>query len=158
MFPYCELEPRERCLVLSEQPHSNNSGLPTQPASSSTSCASPAQPDQARSATYVIHAQSGFRVCATMNPAGDFGKKELSPALRNRFTEVWCLSSIASSQIALQTPPLAPLSADQTDDLRLIVEHNLLPTQYALVLSYKILRTRIRALLFSSRENVGLNY
>lgn len=24
-----------------------------------------------------------------MNPGGDFGKKELSPALRNRFTEVW---------------------------------------------------------------------
>jgi len=25
-----------------------------------------------------------------MNPGGDYGKKELSPALRNRFTEVWC--------------------------------------------------------------------
>lgn len=25
-----------------------------------------------------------------MNPGGDFGKKELSPALRNRFTEIWC--------------------------------------------------------------------
>lgn len=25
-----------------------------------------------------------------MNPSGDFGKKELSPALRNRFTEIWC--------------------------------------------------------------------
>lgn len=24
-----------------------------------------------------------------MNPSGDFGKKELSPALRNRFTEIW---------------------------------------------------------------------
>ena len=30
-----------------------------------------------------------FRIIATMNPGGDFGKKELSPALRNRFTEVW---------------------------------------------------------------------
>lgn len=27
-----------------------------------------------------------------MNPGGDFGKKELSPALRNRFTEIWCES------------------------------------------------------------------
>lgn len=26
---------------------------------------------------------------ATMNPSGDFGKKELSPALRNRMTEIW---------------------------------------------------------------------
>ena len=25
-----------------------------------------------------------------MNPSGDFGKRELSPALRNRFTEIWC--------------------------------------------------------------------
>lgn len=24
-----------------------------------------------------------------MNPSGDFGKRELSPALRNRFTEIW---------------------------------------------------------------------
>lgn len=30
-----------------------------------------------------------FHVVATMNPGGDFGKKELSPALRNRFTEIW---------------------------------------------------------------------
>lgn len=30
-----------------------------------------------------------FSFLATMNPGGDFGKKELSPALRNRFTEIW---------------------------------------------------------------------
>lgn len=30
----------------------------------------------------------GFQVLATMNPGGDFGKKELSPALSNRFTQV----------------------------------------------------------------------
>jgi hypothetical protein len=29
-----------------------------------------------------------FLFAATMNPGGDFGKRELSPALRNRFTEV----------------------------------------------------------------------
>jgi midasin len=38
-------------------------------------------------ATLVAHAK--FHVVATMNPGGDFGKKELSPALRNRFTEIW---------------------------------------------------------------------
>ncbi|ABN66318.2 large protein with a conserved N-terminal domain, a central AAA ATPase domain composed of 6 tandem AAA protomers, and a C-terminal M-domain midas sequence motif-containing protein [Scheffersomyces stipitis CBS 6054] len=31
----------------------------------------------------------GFEFLATMNPGGDYGKKELSPALRNRFTEIW---------------------------------------------------------------------
>lgn len=34
-------------------------------------------------------AHSKFRLLATMNPGGDFGKKELSPALKNRFTEIW---------------------------------------------------------------------
>ncbi|GAA5965287.1 hypothetical protein JCM21900_005694 [Sporobolomyces salmonicolor] len=33
--------------------------------------------------------KDGFQILATMNPGGDFGKKELSPALRNRFTEIW---------------------------------------------------------------------
>ncbi|KAI6098294.1 hypothetical protein EDD16DRAFT_1527318, partial [Pisolithus croceorrhizus] len=37
----------------------------------------------------VIHAAETFKLLATMNPGGDYGKKELSPALRNRFTEIW---------------------------------------------------------------------
>eukprot|EP00892_Ulva_mutabilis_P006640 jgi/Ulvmu1/4348/UM002_0072.1 len=36
-----------------------------------------------------IVAAPGFRVIATMNPGGDHGKRELSPALSNRFTQVW---------------------------------------------------------------------
>jgi midasin len=36
-----------------------------------------------------ITADEGFQFLATMNPGGDYGKKELSPALRNRFTEIW---------------------------------------------------------------------
>lgn len=36
-----------------------------------------------------ITASHGFQIYATMNPGGDYGKKELSPALRNRFTEIW---------------------------------------------------------------------
>ncbi|KAK5001063.1 AAA ATPase midasin [Elasticomyces elasticus] len=36
-----------------------------------------------------IVAQQGFQFFATMNPGGDYGKRELSPALRNRFTEIW---------------------------------------------------------------------
>ena len=38
--------------------------------------------------SYVVAAE-GFQFLATMNPGGDYGKKELSPALRNRFTEIW---------------------------------------------------------------------
>jgi len=41
----------------------------------------------------ILKAQDGFNIVATMNPGGDYGKKELSPALCNRFTEIWCYSS-----------------------------------------------------------------
>ncbi|GFR07331.1 midasin [Trichonephila clavata] len=43
-----------------------------------------------------ITAKEGFQFFATMNPGGDFGKKELSPALRNRFTEIWCPNNMSS--------------------------------------------------------------
>ncbi|KAF2076411.1 hypothetical protein CYY_002268 [Polysphondylium violaceum] len=36
-----------------------------------------------------LRGHQDFRILATMNPGGDFGKKELSPAMRNRFTEIW---------------------------------------------------------------------
>lgn len=36
-----------------------------------------------------VEAHPDFYLLATMNPGGDYGKKELSPALRNRFTEIW---------------------------------------------------------------------
>lgn len=39
---------------------------------------------------FIVRADGDFKFFATMNPGGDFGKKELSPALRNRFTEIWC--------------------------------------------------------------------
>lgn len=32
---------------------------------------------------------SGFQFLGTMNPGGDYGKRELSAALRNRLTEIW---------------------------------------------------------------------
>ena len=37
----------------------------------------------------VVTAAAGFRIAATMNPGGDYGKRELSPALSNRFTQAW---------------------------------------------------------------------
>ncbi|KAL8705370.1 MAG: hypothetical protein Q9201_001526, partial [Fulgogasparrea decipioides] len=37
----------------------------------------------------LVTAAEGFQFLATMNPGGEYGKKELSPALRNRFTEIW---------------------------------------------------------------------
>ncbi|KAJ8270795.1 hypothetical protein GJAV_G00119370 [Gymnothorax javanicus] len=57
----------------------------------------------------LITAGPRFRLLATMNPGGDFGKKELSPALRNRFTEIWCPQS------------------NSCNDLLQIIQHNLRP-------------------------------
>ena len=51
-----------------------------------------------------VCATNSFKLLATMNPGGDYGKKELSPALRNRFTEIW-------------VPPV-----DDPSDLEMIVE------------------------------------
>ncbi|KAJ8717968.1 hypothetical protein PYW07_005898 [Mythimna separata] len=49
----------------------------------------------------VITANKDFHFIGTMNPGGDFGKKELSPALRNRFTEIWC-DSVTSREDLLK--------------------------------------------------------
>ncbi|RIA85786.1 P-loop containing nucleoside triphosphate hydrolase protein [Glomus cerebriforme] len=46
-------------------------------------------------------ARDGFQFLATMNPGGDYGKKELSPALRNRFTEIW-VPSVTDHEDLLQ--------------------------------------------------------
>ncbi|XP_030747857.1 midasin-like isoform X2 [Sitophilus oryzae] len=54
-----------------------------------------------------ITAHPSFCFIGTMNPGGDFGKKELSPALRNRFTEIWCDSH------------------NSDEDLKKIIEKNL---------------------------------
>ncbi|KAI1781436.1 midasin [Hypoxylon cercidicola] len=56
-----------------------------------------------------IKASEGFQFLATMNPGGDFGKKELSPALRNRFTEIW-VPSLSENEDVLQivSSKLAP--------------------------------------------------
>ena len=48
-----------------------------------------------------IVAHDNFRILATMNPGGDFGKRELSPALRNRFTEIYVPSLSVSEDLAV---------------------------------------------------------
>ncbi|XP_063830768.1 midasin-like [Ostrinia nubilalis] len=68
------LEP-ERQLVLSERGMEENSDI------------------------VIIVAQENFHFIGTMNPGGDFGKKELSPALRNRFTEIWCDSASSKEDL-----------------------------------------------------------
>ena len=47
---------------------------------------------------FIVAAQ-GFQFLATMNPGGDYGKRELSPALRNRFTEIWVAQTLDSEEM-----------------------------------------------------------
>ena len=58
----------------------------------------------------LVVGSDGFQFMATMNPGGDYGKRELSAALRNRFTEIW-----------------VPALSD-TEDVLQIVEAKLIPS------------------------------
>ncbi|XP_041660686.1 midasin isoform X2 [Cheilinus undulatus] len=72
----------------------------------------------------LIRAAEGFRLVATMNPGGDFGKKELSPALRNRFTEIWCPQSNSRSDMVqiIQHNLRSGLSLDGGDIAELMLD------------------------------------
>ncbi|AET39337.1 AAA family ATPase midasin Ecym_4273 [Eremothecium cymbalariae DBVPG len=48
-----------------------------------------------------LTAIDGFQFFATMNPGGDYGKRELSPALRNRLTEIWVPSMESFSDVSM---------------------------------------------------------
>ncbi|KAI1282275.1 hypothetical protein F5Y07DRAFT_234953 [Xylaria sp. FL0933] len=69
-----------------------------------------------------VKADAGFQFLATMNPGGDFGKKELSPALRNRFTEIWVpplsdnndILHIVSSKLKKEHEPYANVIVEFT--------------------------------------------
>ncbi|KAG8937498.1 hypothetical protein FRC00_004779, partial [Tulasnella sp. 408] len=68
-----------------------------------------------------VAASPDFKLVATMNPGGDYGKKELSPALRNRFTEIWVpLVESRSDKMKIvetmwHTPSLKPFSSALLD-------------------------------------------
>ncbi|VBB33041.1 unnamed protein product, partial [Acanthocheilonema viteae] len=69
-----------------------------------------------------VRAKNGFNVVATMNPGGDYGKKELSKALRNRFTEIWCPSDVSGDDlIAIVDRLLSTTALLNENDLRLKV-------------------------------------
>ncbi|XP_034555077.1 midasin [Notolabrus celidotus] len=72
----------------------------------------------------LIRAAESFRLVATMNPGGDFGKKELSPALRNRFTEIWCPQSNSRSDLVqiIQHNLRSGLSLDGGDIAELMLD------------------------------------
>ena len=60
-----------------------------------------------------IAAVPGFQILATMNPGGDYGKKELSPALRNRFTEIYVPAVDAHGDLAAILDAQWPVDAPE---------------------------------------------
>eukprot|EP00767_Chilomastix_cuspidata_P002703 gnl/Chilomastix_cuspidata/2822.p1 GENE.gnl/Chilomastix_cuspidata/2822~~gnl/Chilomastix_cuspidata/2822.p1 ORF type:complete len:4926 (+),score=474.49 gnl/Chilomastix_cuspidata/2822:1812-14780(+) len=56
-------------------------------------------PERGEKILYAFEANLSFRFIATMNPGGDFGKRELSRAMRNRLTEVWTGPSGETSEL-----------------------------------------------------------
>ncbi|EEA08139.1 uncharacterized protein CMU_010870 [Cryptosporidium muris RN66] len=81
-----------------------------------------------------IKANPNFRIFATMNPGGDYGKRELSPALRNRFTEIFI--------------PLLSLY-NLKDDIEELIRNNLRITQKYFE-NEDIINYTSKAILFAS--------
>lgn len=79
-----------------------------------------------------IVANDSFRVVATMNPGGDYGKKELSTALKNRFTEIYCHNTTNIKHImAIIEKSLSPsLLCSKTAPSLLKVMSNFLSSYY----------------------------
>lgn len=55
--------------------------------------------EKSGSSVEVVVGHENFQIIGTMNPGGDFGKKELSPALMNRFTSIWVPALRDSSEL-----------------------------------------------------------
>ncbi len=68
----------------------------------------------------VLVGHPSFRVFATMNPSGDFGKKELSPALRNRFTEIWIPAAYSVEDFLPVIQKSMRISNDMAMDNRIV--------------------------------------
>ncbi|EXJ89149.1 hypothetical protein A1O3_02213 [Capronia epimyces CBS 606.96] len=68
----------------------------------------------------LITAEPTFQFLATMNPGGDYGKRELSAALRNRLTEIWVpplsqeadIVPIVQNKLSVARKHLAPAILD----------------------------------------------
>ena len=88
----------------------------------------------------IVTAHPDFRIVATMNPGGDFGKKELSPALSNRFTQIW-------------VPPI-----DDPSELRPILEIHMqdLPSRGPLVCAFLEFTTQFRKWIADTHATVTI--
>lgn len=108
--------------------------------------------DTTKNSEFIVKASDGFQFFATMNPGGDFGKKELSPALRNRFTEIWCTAIYSEedlTKIAVNAMNLA--WKDETIEVEKIAR--------VVVKTVDVLKKSVEKLNFSIRDVLAwINY
>lgn len=89
--------------------------------------------EKANKSVIKIVGHPNFSIVSTMNPSGDFGKKELSPALRNRMTEIWVDTYFDQKELHeytgfLKTKTISELKADlcmKSSDLYVIIHEKL---------------------------------
>lgn len=100
----------------------------------------------------IIKANDGFQFLATMNPGGDYGKKELSPALRNRFTEIWCTADYRDEDLL----KIAINSMEKSYDYKDEIIKNIANTIVHIV---NVLKNTVEKLNFSIRDILAwVNY
>ncbi|XP_058121933.1 midasin [Anopheles ziemanni] len=102
---------------------------------------------------FVITATEGFQFLATMNPGGDFGKKELSPALRNRLTEVWCRATDSEEDLVRIAENTLRRNVSETGlDLPLATDLSMVEVARVIVKEVQLLKRSIEKLNFSIRD------
>jgi midasin len=99
-----------------------------------------------KNSEFIVQAAAGFQFLATMNPGGDFGKKELSPALRNRFTEIWC-AAICDEQDMIKIAENAFKNSYKTEN-----QCKILKISEAIIKTVVVLKTNVEKLNFSIRD------
>lgn len=102
-----------------------------------------------------VQAHKEFQLFATMNPGGDYGKRELSPALRSRFTEIWVPPIDDFSDISLllgQSLRLCPSTPSSMDLHPLMLDYvRWFNDEICNRLSWKTLALSIRDILTWAR-------
>jgi midasin len=60
-------------------------------------------------------AHPNFKIIATMNPSGDFGKRELSPALRSRFTEIFVQNESSEDNLIMMLTEVLQINTSSNE-------------------------------------------
>lgn len=97
-----------------------------------------------------IIAHPDFRFVATMNPGGDFGKRELSPALRSRFTEIWVPNTRNRDDVVMIVDEILRCSCYSTLDVsigELIIDYIEFIESEALIRNISSVHITIREIL-----------